>query len=234
MRRSLATAHGGARSAPAARLGSGRSPPAGHRRQTRLEAQAQGTAAIQAWLGAEFTPHLVVETVETSVVEPQAPGLCRGACRRLYDAWPGVGSLERGTCGNPSERARISPAEPPSPAVRRTTVSQSGRALVDDKAGPAHLALVPRGVDRADREPQPSADGARYPPSNVGEVEGIGVAKRSPDRLQEAASTVDANRVAGPASTVEHPVAQLCDLAVDSARAVGDDVRRTTNSTSVP
>jgi hypothetical protein len=56
-RRSLATAHGGARSAPAVRVGSGRSPLAGRRRQTRLEAQAQGTAAIQAWLGPTFTPH---------------------------------------------------------------------------------------------------------------------------------------------------------------------------------
>jgi hypothetical protein len=65
MRRPLATAPGEARSAPAARLGSGRSHPAGRRRQTRLEAQAQGTAAIQAWLGPKFTPHLAVETVET-------------------------------------------------------------------------------------------------------------------------------------------------------------------------
>jgi hypothetical protein len=111
MRRSLATAHGGARSAPAARLGSGRSPRADPRRQTRLEAQALGMAAIQARLGPKFTPHLAVETVETSVVEPQAPGLLSGASGRLYDARPGVGSLERGTRGKSSESARTSAAD---------------------------------------------------------------------------------------------------------------------------
>ena len=97
MRHPLATTHGGARSAPAAHLGSGRSRPAGPRRQTRLEAQALGTVPIRALLGPEFTPHLGVETVEN---------LCRTA-----GDWAGsrpgdfttpdpvVGTLKRGTCG---------------------------------------------------------------------------------------------------------------------------------------
>ena len=113
MRHPLATTHGGARSAPAAHLGSGRSRPAGPRRQTRLEAQALGTVPIRALLGPEFTPHLGVETVEN---------LCRTA-----GDWAGsrpgdfttpdpvVGTLKRGTSEKSSERARTSAVGSPSP-----------------------------------------------------------------------------------------------------------------------
>jgi hypothetical protein len=65
MRRSLAPAHSGARSAPVARLGNGRSPPAVPRIRTPLEAEVQAKEAIQpSWLGPEPTPQLAVETVK--------------------------------------------------------------------------------------------------------------------------------------------------------------------------
>ena len=81
-RRSLAAALGGARSAPAARLRSGRSPPAGPRTRIRPEAQARAKAAIQPHGSVQNSlPTFVVETVETSVVEPQAHALGSQATR---------------------------------------------------------------------------------------------------------------------------------------------------------
>jgi hypothetical protein len=114
MRHPLATTHGGARSAPAAHLGSGRSRPAGPRRQTRLEAQALGTVPIRALLGPEFTPHLGVETVEN---------LCRTAgdwagsrvpatLRPLTRLWE---HSKGGRAEKSSERARTSAVGSPSP-----------------------------------------------------------------------------------------------------------------------
>jgi hypothetical protein len=124
MRRSLATAHGGAQSAPAARLGSERSRPAGHRRQTRLEAQAQGTAAIQAWLGPKLTPTFGVETVEN--LGCRTAGAWAAARPGDFTTLgPGVGSLERGTCGESSERARTSAVG--SPFARSSWWRDAGR-----------------------------------------------------------------------------------------------------------
>jgi hypothetical protein len=89
MRRSLATVPGGARSAPAAPLGTGRSPPAGPQRQTRLEAQALGRAAIQCGSVQNFLP-----TSCGNCGKPcgTAGAWAAAASRRLYDAWPGCGN----------------------------------------------------------------------------------------------------------------------------------------------
>jgi hypothetical protein len=107
LRRSLAAAHGGARSAPAARLGSGRSRPAGPRRRIRLEAQAQA-------LGPEFTPHLGVETVDKFACGAAGARLGSQAARSgdfttLGPVWD---HSNGGRAENSSERARISAALP--------------------------------------------------------------------------------------------------------------------------
>jgi hypothetical protein len=161
-RSSLATAHGGARSAPAAREGSGRSPPVGHRRQTRLEAQARGTAAIQVWLGPEFTPHLVVETVETSLVEPQAHAwaLERRVPATLRRSAPAWGHSKGGGAEESSERARTSATgssperRSSSPAPRRQSESR-GELHDFPRLGLAVLESRGRGAETTDL-PSPS------------------------------------------------------------------------------
>ena len=51
--------------------------------------------------------HLAVEKLwKTRLVEPQSHAGFELAVLRFYDARPGVKSLERGTCGKTSERAR--------------------------------------------------------------------------------------------------------------------------------
>jgi len=99
--RSPAPADGGARPIASARPGSGRSRFAGRRRRTRLEARGQVKAAIR--------PHGSVQDSSPPRCGKAVENLgCRsagarwassGRSGRLYDAWPRVQSLERGTCG---------------------------------------------------------------------------------------------------------------------------------------
>ena len=100
MPRYLASADGGARPVASARPGSGRSRLAGRRRRIRLEARGQVKAAIR--------PHDSVQRSSPPRCGKAVENLgCRsagarwassGRSGRLYDAWPGVQSLERGTC----------------------------------------------------------------------------------------------------------------------------------------
>ena len=69
-------------------------------------------------------------------------------------------------------------------------------------------------------------DGVRHVPPYVREQERVRVAQRGPDRLQQARAAVDADRVRRPPAAVERPVGQRGNPAVDGARAVRDDVRR--------
>jgi hypothetical protein len=100
-RLSLTAARGEARPLVSARPGSGRSRFAGPRRRTRLEGPAQAKAAIRPHDSVQnSSPTSVWKLWKSPVVEPQAhAGLSSGAVRRLYDARPGVWSLERVRCG---------------------------------------------------------------------------------------------------------------------------------------
>jgi len=101
MRRSLAAACGEARQVASAPLGSGRSRFAAPRRRIRLEASAQAKAVIRPPYPVQNpSPTSLWKLWKTPVVEPQnARWAFERAVRRLYDARPSVGSLERGTCG---------------------------------------------------------------------------------------------------------------------------------------
>jgi hypothetical protein len=99
-RLSLTAARGEAPPLVSARPGSGRSRFADPRRRTRLEGPAQAKAAIRPHDSVQnSSPTSLWKLWKSPVVEPQAhAGVSSGAVRRLYDARPGMWSLERGRC----------------------------------------------------------------------------------------------------------------------------------------
>jgi hypothetical protein len=115
-RQSLASTHGGARSALVALLGSGRSRFAGLQIRSRLEVQVRAKAALQPLLGPRFTPHLVVETVEGSV-EPQTlrvrgltrcvPATLRPSARCGITRTGGMGYPNGGCPPNPRKEREV-------------------------------------------------------------------------------------------------------------------------------
>ena len=104
---------------------------------------------------------------------------------------------------------------------------------MDHERGPGLLALVPCSVGRSDREPQTPVDVARHPPVHVREEEGIRIGEWSANRLQESGATVDPNRRRNRATAVQHPVAEPRDLAVETARGIGEEMRRPSISAQV-
>jgi hypothetical protein len=100
MPRYLAPADGGARPIASARPGSGRSRFAGHRRRTRLEAREVKAAIRPRDSVQRSSPPRCGKAVENlGCRSAGARWASSGRSGRLYDAWPGVQSLERGTCG---------------------------------------------------------------------------------------------------------------------------------------
>jgi hypothetical protein len=150
-RRCLAPAHSGARSAPVARLGSGRSPPAGPRIRTPLEAEVQAKAAIQqSCLGPELTPQLAVETVENPKLWNRRRLGFRAARRSDFTTLgTPCDDSNGGRAEKSSERARTSAADRPRWARNRPLSRYTPmRAQLRDPGGP----YIP---------PKPPGNGAR-------------------------------------------------------------------------
>jgi hypothetical protein len=180
--RSPVTTHGGAPSAPAARLGSGRSPPAGPRRQTRLEAQAQAKVAIQpSWLGPESTSPLGCGNCgKESVVEPQTlraldasdlSGDVRATLRR--PARCGITRNGRHAENPRKERELLQRTRPRQRASTTSPVASAGRRRRTERRDAPFAANTSRSgpfLTQPLVRPHPSARSARTgrPPSGPG------------------------------------------------------------------